>query len=92
MTIEALEQIVIGCLKENLELSGEPVPPITGDTRPASDLGGFDSLRTIEVIVSLEDKFACDLPPEKIFGNRRLEDMSVRSIALAIDEIIKAKK
>ncbi|TVZ39759.1 acyl carrier protein [Alteromonadaceae bacterium 2753L.S.0a.02] len=92
MTNEALEQVVIDCLKENLELSGEPVPPITRDTKPALDLGGFDSLRTLEVVVSLEEKLECDLPPEKLFENKKLEDVSVKGIAHAIDEIIKAKK
>lgn len=92
MTNEELEQVIIDCLKDNFELSGESVPPITRYTKPALELGGFDSLRTIEVIVTLEDKLECDLPPEKIFENTKLENISIEGIAQAIGEIIKAKK
>ena len=67
MELSELENIVIQCLQENLELSGETVPPISRNTKPACDLSGFDSLRTIEVLINLEDKLNCDLPPEKIF-------------------------
>ena len=92
METEALEQIVIDCLKENLELSDEPVPLITPHTKPASDLNGFDSLRTIEVIISLEEKLNCDLPLEKIVGSKKFEEVSVKDIAQTIDKLIKAKK
>jgi acyl carrier protein len=92
MSNSVTEQIVIDCLIENFELSGEPVPTITPDTKPALDLDGFDSLRTIEVIVTIEEKLECDLPPEKIFENKKFEDYSVKNIADAIDELIKAKK
>jgi len=92
MSTEELERIIIDCLKENLELSGEPVPPIDRNTKPASDLGGFDSLRTIEVVVTLEEKLECDLPPEKLFEDKKFDDISVKGIALAIEDLIKAKK
>lgn len=92
MKLEAIEDIVIGCLIENLELSGEPLSPITLDTKPALDLSGFDSLRALEVIVMLEDKFECDLPPEKIFENTKFEEISVKGIARAINMLMKAKR
>lgn len=91
MGIQEIEKMVIECLKKNLELSGDEVPSITGKTRPAFDLRGFDSLRALEVIVSLEEQFNCDLPPEKIFFSARLEDVSVSSIAVAIEKIRKEK-
>lgn len=90
MIKEALEQIIIDCLKENLELSGELVPHITRETKPALDFEGFDSLRTIEVIVSLEDKLECDLPLKKVFKNKGFEEISVKDMVKVIDELIKA--
>ncbi|WP_086930224.1 acyl carrier protein [Agarilytica rhodophyticola] len=89
MDIKELENAVILCLQENLELSGEPVPPITKHTKPASDLSGFDSLRTIEVLISLEDKVGCDLPPDKLFAGKKFEELTVSSIAQAIDKVNK---
>jgi len=87
MSLQEIEDVVIHCLKENLELSGEPVPPITSSTKPACDLRGFDSLRTIEVLISIEEKVGCDLPPDKIFSGTKFEDITVSSIAIAIDKV-----
>lgn len=89
MSIEELQNIVIECLRENLELSGEEIPPITKNTRPACDLSGFDSLRTIEVLVALEEKIGCDLPPDKIFSGMKFEDATVSTITRAIDQFEK---
>ncbi|MFL0800728.1 MAG: acyl carrier protein [Agarilytica sp.] len=89
MDIPEIEQVVIDCLVENLELSGEPVPPITKATKPACDISGFDSLRTIEVLVTLEEKVECELPPDKIFSGKKFEDMTVSNIANSIYEVKK---
>ena len=89
MGISELEQVVIDCLIENLELSGEAVPPITTATRPACDISGFDSLRTIEILVALEEKVGCDLPPDKMFSGRQLDDFTVSTIARSIYELKK---
>lgn len=91
MNLQELEDFVIQCLKENLELSGEPVPEITKSTKPATDLSGFDSLRAIEVLIALEEKIGCDLPPEKVFSNQKFEDITVSSLVSAIDTIRKEK-
>jgi Phosphopantetheine attachment site. len=92
MDILELEQIVIDCLVENLELSGESVPPITKTTKPACDISGFDSLRTIEVLVALEEKVECELPPDKIFSGKKFEDITVSTIASSIYEVKKESK
>jgi len=89
MGLQELENIVIECLKENLELSGEAVPLITKNTKPACDLSDFDSLRAIEVLVSIEEKVGCDLPPDKIFFDKKFDDITVSSIAEAIDKVKK---
>lgn len=91
MNLQEIESAVIECLTKNLELSGEAVPRITKNTKPASDLSGFDSLRVLEVVVSLEEKFQCDISPEKVFFNARFDDVTVSSIAIAIDKILKGR-
>ena len=83
------ERIVIKCIQENMELSGEPVPQIAKSTKPACDLSGFDSLRTLEVLVSIEEKIGCELPPDKIFSDIQFEDVTVSTI---VNAIIKIKK
>lgn len=92
MGISELEQVVIDCLIENLELSGEPVPPITKATRPACDISGFDSLRAIEVLVTLEEKVGRDLPPDKIFSGKKFDDVTVSTIAQSIYELKEGSK
>lgn len=87
MSESELEEIVIACLQENLELSGEAVPVISGDTKPATDLDGFDSLRTLEVLISIEEQLDCELTPDKIFSVLKLEDITVRAMATAIQKI-----
>ena len=89
MVLSEIEDVVIHCIKDNLELSGESVVPITKNTKPARDLKGFDSLRTLEVIVSIEEKIGCELPHDKIFSGKKIEDITVTSIANAIDEVRK---
>ncbi|PTQ98737.1 phosphopantetheine binding protein [Nitrosomonas nitrosa] len=91
MTIQELEYIVIQSLRDNLELSGESIPDITNSTKPASDLAGFDSLRAIEVLMSIEEKIECELPPEKIFSNINLEDITVSSMVRSIYQFTKEK-
>ena len=92
MSFEELQKVVIECLKENLKLSGEPVPPITKDTNPACDLAGFDSLRTIEILVTLEEKIGCELPPDKVFAKVRFDEATISTITEAIDRVEKEAK
>lgn len=89
MGTEELEKVVIGCFRENLELSGEEIPPISESTRPACDLKGFDSLRAIEVLFSIENKLGGDLPPDKVFSTIKFEDATVSAITEAIAKLIK---
>lgn len=87
MSTQEIEEIIIHCLKENMELSGEPVPEITGSTKPACDLKGFDSLRTLEVLINIEEKLGYELNPDQVFSGANFEDVTVTSIALAIKKI-----
>ena len=87
MAILDIEQIVIDCIRENLELSGDVVPTITRNTHPANDLSGFDSLRTLEVLIAIEEKLECELPPDKVFSDMRFEDTTIGSLVSVIQKI-----
>ncbi|MEW8051119.1 MAG: acyl carrier protein [Candidatus Thiodiazotropha sp.] len=82
-----IEQIVIACIRENMELSGEVVPIITMNTNPANELSGFDSLRTLEVLIGIEERLECELPPDKVFSGMSYEDITVSSLVSAIQKI-----
>jgi|GEM_PF-2647959 len=84
-----IEKIVIACIQENLELSGETVPALNGSTKPATDLSGFDSLRTLEVLVNIEEKLSCELPPDKVFTGMKFEDITISDLADAIQKVKK---
>lgn len=89
MSLQEIEKIVIQCLKENLEISGDPVPTITRNTKPANDLSGFDSMRALEVLINIEEKMGCELPPDKVFTSIKYEDLTVSILAEAIEKIKK---
>ena len=89
MSESELEQIVLACLQENLELSGEAVHTINRHTKPATDLNGFDSLRTLEVLISIEEKLDCELPPDKVFSGLNFEDITVSAMVAAIQKATK---
>ncbi|MEW8537332.1 MAG: acyl carrier protein [Candidatus Thiodiazotropha endolucinida] len=82
-----IEQIVIACIQENMELSCEEVPTITMNTNPANDLCGFDSLRTLEVLIGIEERLECELPPDKVFSGMKYEDMTISSLVTSIQKI-----
>ncbi|MEQ8289309.1 MAG: acyl carrier protein [Gammaproteobacteria bacterium] len=89
MKLAEIEKIVIQCLVENLKLSGEPIPNITPDTKPGCDLSGFDSIRTLEVLINIEEKLNCELSPDKVFLDKKMEDVAVSTIAKTIHKIKK---
>lgn len=85
MDIEEIENIVIECLKENLEYSGEEIPTINKNTKPVSDINGFDSLRTVEMLVAAGEKLGLELSP-KAFSGIKFEDADISTIATAINK------
>ena len=84
MSIDEIERALISCLKDNLVLSGEDVPAINKETRPGCDLGGFDSLRTIEVLLAVEEKINFDIEPDKVLANIYFKDATISTISQAI--------
>ena len=64
-----LEQIIIECLIENIEMSGAVAPAISAQTAPLSDISGFDSLRTLELLTELEVRLDCQIPSSVFFRN-----------------------
>jgi acyl carrier protein len=89
MNLQQLELDIIQCLSDNIKSSGESVPVITRNTAPQSDIEGFDSLRTLEVLIELEEKLGCELPPEKVFPNPYHSEQTVEDLAKAIFKIVK---
>lgn len=91
MDVEKIENIFIECLKENLELSGDKIPSINRNTKPC-DLNGFESLRTIEVLVLVGERLDCELSAHKVFSEIKFEDADVSTIVAAIDKLRKKAK
>lgn len=90
MEIKELEDLVIDCIKQNIEDSEEEIPEITSTTGVFTGIAGFDSLRAIEVLVTLEDKLGKELSPDNIFvskpaGSDRVCDIA-KAIKAALDE------
>jgi acyl carrier protein len=88
MEIKEIEQLVIACIRQNIEDSDEEVPDITPTTGVFTGIAGFDSLRAIEVLVSLEDMFSRELSPENVFVKKPPGSDRVCDIANAIKAIV----
>lgn len=89
MNLQQLELDIIECLTDNIRSSGEAVPTITSTTAPQRDIAGFDSLRTLEILIELEEKLGQELPPEKVFLSPYHSDQTVADLAKAIYKIVK---
>ena len=90
MEINEIEDLVIDCIRQNIEDSDEDMPDITRTTGVFTGIAGFDSLRAIEVLVSLEDKFDKELSSDDVFvkkppGSDRICDMA-NAIKAIVDE------
>lgn len=90
MEVKEIEQLVIDCIRQNIEDSEEEIPEITPTTGVFTGIAGFDSLRAIEVLVSLEDKLGKELSPDDVFvkkppGSDRVCDMA-GAIKAIVDE------
>lgn len=90
MDLIQIELDLIEYLVDNIKKSGEVVPTITRDTAPLSDILGFDSLRTLEILIELEEKFGCDLPAEKFFDIPHPERQSIADMAKTIKTLVEA--
>jgi acyl carrier protein len=67
MTPKEIETILIDAISEIQELNGRSVEPIDSDTKPLTDLGGFDSLNAFEVTGIISEKIGFEIDPE-VFG------------------------
>jgi acyl carrier protein len=90
MEVKVIEQLVIDCIRQNIADSEEEIPEIMPTTVVFTGIPGFDSLRAIEVLVSLEDKLGKELSPDDVFvkkppGSDRVCDMA-SAIKAIVDE------
>ena len=83
-----IEMELIKCLQENIEECGDDVPEINENTSLFSGIADFDSLRALEVLVSLGDVVGCELPPEKVFTKSPAGSENIRDLASAINKIV----
>jgi len=88
MDIKEIEQLVIDCIRQNIADSDEEIPEITPTTGVFTGIAGFDSLRAIEVLVTLEDKLMKELPPDNIFVSKPAGSDRVCDIAKAIKAVV----
>lgn len=92
MNTAEIEEKIITCLQENIELSDEPVPELTRNTAPLRDISGFDSLRSLEVLVELSEIFGCELTANKLFPTKDASSVEICMLAQTIGKLIEDKK
>ncbi len=88
MNMIQIEMELINCIKNNIEECGDEIPELDGNTPVFDGIAGFDSLRAIEVLVSLEDSVGCELPIEKVFTKKPPGTDNIRDMANAINKIV----
>ena len=59
--------MVVAVLKEVQEISGEEYVDIGLQDKPLGTLGGFDSLKGIEVTVMVEGRLECEIERDSLF-------------------------
>ncbi|MGH1432556.1 MAG: hypothetical protein ACRBB4_15745 [Neptuniibacter sp.] len=88
MDLKQLESEIISQISLNLEDSKEKVPVITGSTGVFKGISGFDSLRAMELLVTLESVYDQEFLPEKVFVRRPPSATTVSDMAKAMQKII----
>ena len=82
---------VIECIRASYNDAGESVPVVQSSTPIFSDIPGMDSLRALEILVSLESHLGNEFPPEKIFTRQPPKSDCVSDVANAIDNLMQQK-
>jgi acyl carrier protein len=88
MNMIQIEMELIKCIKDNIEECGDDIPDLDESTSIFEGIAGFDSLRAIEVLVTLEDAVGCELPLEKVFTKKPPGTENIRDLASAINKIV----
>jgi acyl carrier protein len=88
MTQLEIELELIKCIQENIEECEDEIPELNENTSIFDGIAGFDSLRALEVLISLEDAVGCDLPPEKVFTKIPAGSENIRDVAKAVNKIV----
>ena len=88
MTTRAqVRSALIDAIKEAQQNSGDPVPVITDDTEPLSDLAGFDSLRCVEVEMTVSEKLERELEDIAFKDRGRGTPLRIREI---VDQLLES--
>jgi hypothetical protein len=83
VTKDEIRTAVTAAIAEVEERCGRAVPPLPGQTRPVTDLAGWDSLLGVEATLIVEEKIGRELRIESIF----VTDNDTPS-ARSVDEIV----
>ena len=70
MNQAAIEQAIIGILKELQAGSGETTQEITPATTPILELGFFDSLLALETTIALEERLNASWDEDSVFTEK----------------------
>ena len=67
MSIDEIQHVVIGVLRDVQTLSGRACTKLGPATKPIGDLDGFESLNGVEATVMLESELGHQLGVESVF-------------------------
>ena len=67
MDAEGIKSMVVEVLKEAQKISGEDYVDMGAGDKPLGKLGGFDSLKGIEVTVMIESRAGCEIARDSLF-------------------------
>ena len=87
-----IEKKIIDCIIQNIGMSGEKIPDITGETVLLRDIDGFDSLRTLEVLTELGADLDLEIPLEIAFSNSDHQSLDISGMARNIKKLMENKR
>lgn len=92
METTEIEKKIIDCITQNIGMSGDKIPAITGETVPLLDIDSFDSLRIIEVIVDLGVVLDLELQPEIFFCEPDPQSLDISGMSRIIKKLMENKQ
>lgn len=84
MTQSELEKMIIDVVCKIQQLSGREMITVTSDTRPVTELPGFDSLNGVEATIDVMDRLELDL----VFNNVLVDDSKALTVSEAAKRLL----
>lgn len=93
MNGEEIQLVLIDVLKEVQSLSGDEWVDLPRSATPFDILPGFDSLRSVEASVLVEEKLNCSiLTDESLFISRDGKALSLEDTASLVEKLLNEKR